>query len=106
MAKKRTTVADRFERMTNQEKTAFANQFDRDIPLSETRPLTSAERRLFERILKRGRGRPRVGKGAARINISIEKGLLVRVNQFAKKKKISRAQIIAQGLELVMKKAG
>jgi|SRR6185436_11268621 len=98
--------ADQFEHMTDAQKTAFAKQYDRDIPLSETRPLTAAERRLFNRIMKRGRGRPRIGKGAARINITIEKGLLNRIDTFAKKAKISRARMIAQGLELMMKKAG
>jgi hypothetical protein len=104
--KRKLSFADQFERMTDKQKSAFAAQYDREIPLSETRPLTAAERRLFKRIMNRGRGRPRVGKGAARINITIEKDLLSRVNAFARKRKISRAQIIARGLELVMKKAG
>src|SRR3954464_1857819 len=88
----------KWERMSDQEKTAFANQFDRDIPLSETRALTPAEQKRFQAILKRGRGRPRIGKGAQRINITIEKDLLSRVNAFAKKRNTSRARIIAQGL--------
>ena len=103
--KTRMTFADQFEQMTDTQKAAFAKQYDREIPLSETRPLTATERRLFKRILNRGRGRPRIGKGAARINITIEKDLLGRVNAFARKTKISRARMIAQGLELMLKKA-
>ncbi len=103
---KKLTTAEDFERLTDAQKAAFAKQFDRNIPLSETRPLTPAERRLFKRIINRGRGRPRIGKGAARINITIEKGLLGRVNSFAKKQKVSRARMIAQGLEMILKKAG
>jgi hypothetical protein len=104
--KRKISFAEEFEQMTDAQKTAFAKQFDREIPLSQSRPLTPAERRLFNRILSRGRGRPPVGKGAARINITIEKGLLGRVNSFSKKQKISRARMIAQGLELLLKKAG
>ena len=104
--KTKKTFAEQFEQMTDAQKTAFAKQYDREIPLSETRPLTADERKLFKRILKRGRGRPRIGKGAARINITIEKDLLGRVNAFAKKARISRARMIVQGLELMMKKAG
>ncbi|HEV8293127.1 MAG TPA: hypothetical protein VGP94_14425 [Tepidisphaeraceae bacterium] len=104
--KRKLSFADHFEHMTDAQKTAFARQYDREIPLSETRPLTAAEQRLFRRIMNRGRGRPRIGKGASRINITIEKNLLSRVNAFAKKTKISRARMIAQGLELMMKKAG
>jgi len=104
--KTKMSLAEQFEQMSDAEKAAFAKQYDREIPLSETRPLTAAERRLFKRIINRGRGRPRIGKGATRINITIEKGLLSRVNAFAKKTKISRARMIAQGLELMMKKAG
>ncbi|SRR5258706_9144508 len=104
--KKKMSLAEEFKHMTDAERAAFAKQYDREIPLSETRPLTIAEQTLFKRILRRGRGRPRIGKGAARINITIEKGLLGRVNAFSKKQKISRARMIAKGLELVMKKAG
>ena len=104
--KRKMSPAENFERMTDARREAFAKQYDREIPLSQTRPLTVAERKLFKRILNRGRGRPRIGKGAARINITIEKGLLGRVNAFSKRQKISRARMIAKGLELVMKKAG
>jgi hypothetical protein len=104
--KNKRNLADEFEQMSDAQRAAFVKQYDRDIPLSETRPLTIAEQKLFKRILRRGRGRPRIGKGAARINITIEKGLLGRVNAFSKKQKISRARMIAKGLELVMKKAG
>ena len=104
--KKKISSAEEFEQMTDAQKAAFAKQYDREIPLSQTRPLTAEERRLFKRIMSRGRGRPRIGKGAARINITIEKALLGRVNAFSKKQKISRARMIAQGLELYMRKAG
>ena len=103
---KRNSFADQFEQMSDAQKAAFAREYDREIPLSETRPLSAAERRLFKRIMNRGRGRPPIGKGAARINVTIEKDLLGQVNAFAKKTKISRAQMIAQGLKLVMRKAG
>ncbi|SRR6266568_2577341 len=98
--------AEHFEQMTDAQKTAFVKDYEREIPLSETRSLSAEESKLFKSIMKRGRGRPRVGKGAARINITIEKTLLGRVNAFAKKQKISRARMIAKGLELVMRKAG
>jgi len=106
LTNKQNSFWQKWQRMSDQEKTASATQFARDVPLSETRALTPAERKQFRRILKRGRGRPRIGKGAKRINITIEKGLLTRVNAFAKRQNISRARIIAEGLELVMKKAG
>lgn len=43
----------------------------------------------------RGRGRPRVGKGSKQIALSIELGLLKRVDAFAKRHKLTRARAVA-----------
>jgi hypothetical protein len=43
----------------------------------------------------RGRGRPKVGKGSKMIALSIELGLLQRVDAFAKRHKLTRARAVA-----------
>ena len=55
---------------------------------------------------KRGRGRPKIGQGAARILTTIEKGLLKRVDRHRKSRGLTRAEMIAKGLELVMQQNG
>lgn len=54
----------------------------------------------------RARGRPKVGKGAQRIMVTVERGLLSEADAFAKRRQMSRSQLIAEGLKQVMRKAG
>jgi hypothetical protein len=45
---------------------------------------------------------PKTGKGFRRLSVSIEGGLLERVEAWCKRKNLTRAQAIAQGLKMVM----
>ena len=46
----------------------------------------------------RALGRPRVGKGAYRINITVEQQLLAKTDRFAKNHGLTRSQLIAHAL--------
>ena len=48
------------------------------------------------------RGRPVVGKGAERIQITVERSLLDEADLFAKQRHISRSELIARGLRMAM----
>ena len=51
--------------------------------------------------------RPADGReGAKIVPVSIERGLLKEADSFAKRHKLKRSQMVAQGLRLVMQKAG
>jgi hypothetical protein len=63
-------------------------------------PNTAASARW--RQAKRKRGRPRRGKGAKKISVSLEQGLLTRATKLAKKLGVPRAQLISLGLEAVL----
>ncbi len=100
---------ERFLALSDAEKAAQVAQYDREIPLSETRPLTPAERRSWERTqagLKAThaarRGRPVVGKGAKGVQVTIEGGLLADADAFAAAHGLKRAQLVAIGLRLAM----
>lgn len=69
--------------------------------IDKTRPLTPAERKRWQRA-KRGPGRPKIGRGAKVVSVSIESGLLVATDRLAKKRKVSRARLIAEGLNWVV----
>lgn len=62
--------------------------------IHQTRPLNGRERKLWEQA-KRGRGRPRIGKGAKKISISLEGSLLKRTDALAKQKGVGRSELIA-----------
>ncbi len=49
-------------------------EFDKGVDLSQWRPLTPSERKLWQKA-KRKMGRPKVGEGAKIVPISIERGL-------------------------------
>jgi hypothetical protein len=96
---------DRFISLTDAQKDAEVAPFEKGTGPKDWRPLTAAQRRQWTRI-KRKAGRPMVGKGAKIVPVSIERGLLKQVDSFAKQHKLKRSQMVAQGLRLVMKRAG
>lgn len=68
---------------------------------SESKPLTAADRRRFERVKKK-LGRPKVGKGARVVSVSVEKELLDSADAFAKREGIGRTELFVRGLRLAM----
>lgn len=69
----------------------------------QTAPLTPGMKKQWARI-KMKFGKPAKGHGSKAINVTVEKGLLARADAYAKAAGMTRAQMIAQGLERVMGK--
>lgn len=84
--------------MTAKELAEATTQFDESLVVDRSRPLTPAERKQWDRV-KRKKGRPKVGRGYKRISVSIEQGLLNRATALARKRCISRSQLVALMLE-------
>ena len=74
---------------------------DREFVASTFRPPTDDENKTWRKA-KRKRGRPVRGKGSKVISVSIERRLLDRTDQLARRKRVSRAQLIARGLNAVL----
>jgi hypothetical protein len=70
----------------------------------EFHPMTQRERTKYRRTLRRGR--PKIGKGAKRVMVSIEGGLLKRADAYAKAQGLKRSELIAKSLETVLSRAG
>lgn len=86
----------------SQEELARATaEFDREFIADTFQSLSSADRARWAR-LRRKRGRPRIGRGAKVIAVSVESGLLSRCDRLARKKRVSRASLIARGLRAVL----
>ena len=90
-----------FLKLTPAQRTAAAKQFERDIRFDETQPLSEKGKVLWRRA-KRGRGRPRVGLGSAKVLVTLERGLLDQADEFARKNRISRSALIARGIRTIL----
>jgi len=106
MAKNTKSPIERFMALSEEEKAAELAPFERgEVPRSQSRPLTPAERKIWDKIRKSlQRGRPTVGAGAKVMSISIERGLLKKADAFAKRHHLKRSQMVAEGLRLVMQR--
>jgi hypothetical protein len=67
-------------------------------------PLSAAQRRLHARA--RRRGRPRKGRGARVISLSIEADLLRQAERIARARGISRSELFSRGLRAIIAAAG
>ncbi len=92
-----------YSRMPAVELDALAAKFDREIDLGETKPLTPTMRKHEQQARRKKPGRPRVGAGAEKLRISMEKGLLKQVDDYAEAHGISRSDLIARSLRKVLK---
>ncbi len=100
--KKAKTPIEKFLALSDAEKDAQVAEFEGGVDLSQFRPLTAADQKLWKKA-KRKMGRPTVGRGSKMVPVSMELGLLKRLDAFALAHKLKRSQAIAQGLDLLMR---
>lgn len=81
------------------------SEFDQEFVVDSFKAPPPADKARWQRA-KRKRGRPKEGKGAKVISVSVEKGLLARADRVAKKMGISRARLIARALRAVLAAEG
>ncbi len=94
----------KYSEMTLAELRAATKQYDREELGLPGKPLTAYDRRLHAEA--RRRGRPRIGLGAEKIRVSVERELLGRADSEAKRLRISRSELIARSLRQTLKLAG
>lgn len=86
-----------FDDLTRAEKEAIYQECESERP-EDGAPLTARDRRLHRNAGLRV-GRPRIGQGAERINISMERGLLKTADAVAKQRGMTRARLIAESVK-------
>ncbi|MEA2734583.1 MAG: hypothetical protein QOE14_1034 [Humisphaera sp.] len=106
--KKSDAAYERFMAMTPAQRTADVAKYDQE-DLTPGKPLTVADKALHDRAAARGAraakmGRPKIGKGAKIVPVTIERGLLKEADSFARQHGLKRSQMVAQGLRLVMQR--
>lgn len=89
-----------FDALPPDQKEAIYRECERIGP-GDGVPLTAEQRRRW-RGIRRAMGRPRVGAGAARVQVTVERGLLAEADAYARQHGITRAQLIARGIRLAM----
>ena len=103
--KGRKRLAGKYARMTAAELGSESAEFDREMVVTKSRALTAEERAWWETVRRRP-GRPRRGRGAKVISVSLEQELLARSDALAKNVGISRALLIERGLKAVLAAEG
>ena len=98
--------------MTEAELAAATREFDKGVPLEQTRPLSPAEQARWERMRKnkpprsgtgRGAGRPKVGAGSKPVLITMEAGLLREIDAYTDRHNMSRSQLLAEGVRRMLR---
>ncbi len=79
--------------------------YGREMVIDEFKPLTAAAAARWKKA-RRKPGRPKRGKGARVISVSVEKELLSRSDSLAKDLGLSRAAVIERGLKAVLAAEG
>ena len=92
----------KFAKLSDADKEAFARECANATEADLEEP-TPAEKAKMQRVMaKLRRGRPRVGKGAKRVLVTIERDLLKDADAYAKRRGVSRAALISRGLRAVL----
>jgi hypothetical protein len=103
--KGRKRLVGKYARMTAAELGSETAEFDREMVVTKSRALTAEERAWWEKVRRRP-GRPRRGRGAKVLSVSLEQELLARSDALAKSLGISRALLIERGLKAVLAAEG
>lgn len=107
MGKTKKSDIEAFIALPDTEKERIVRRLEAEGPrrrLARSRPLNASERRQWRRF-KAKAGRPRVGRGARTISLTVEKSLLGRADAYAKRHGISRAKLVALGLQTFLSTA-
>ncbi len=92
-----------FDSLSAAEKEAVYRRMER-VGAGAGEKLTARDRTRHRRAGLRV-GRPTIGRGAKRINISMERSLLESADSFARDREITRAHLIAQSVRAYLKRA-
>jgi hypothetical protein len=104
MKKQKLSDIEKFIALPDSEKERIVKELESESfeeSIARSRPLNAKERQQWRRF-KAKMGRPKVGNGAKTISLTVEKTLLKQADAYAKQHGISRAKLVAQGLQAVM----
>jgi len=86
-----------YTKMTLHELRQATRQFDKEIPLSETRPLSSKKQREFHQMQQQTLRHAKL-QGRKTVVLNLDQDLLARSDQYAQKHGMSRSELIERSL--------
>lgn len=92
------TKRTNYSQMSKVELDEIAERFDRSMVVDGSSPLTPRMKATDQRARRARPGRPRVGQGAEKIRISVERGLLNQADALAERTGMTRSELISRGL--------
>jgi hypothetical protein len=99
----------RWSEMTTAELREATKPFDDPAYHPPARPWTAEDRRVHKEARELAKsfkgGRPPIGLGAKRVNISMERRLLARLDAYARKHRLSRARVLAESVAMFLSAA-
>ena len=90
-----------FEKMKVHKLAEATERYGQEMVVDEFKPMSPAARSRWQRA-RRKPGRPKRGKGAKVISVSVERELLSRSDDLARNLGVSRASLIERGLKAVL----
>src|SRR5689334_15449739 len=93
----------KWSEMTTDELREATKEFDKEFVVDTFRPLTKKDIQLHEQAHRRG-GRPKIGKGAKIVAISVERDRLKRIDAYAKAHGMSRSELLLSATETLISK--
>ncbi|HZL37734.1 MAG TPA: hypothetical protein VFC78_20625 [Tepidisphaeraceae bacterium] len=97
-------TGEAFDALPDAEKERIWQEIDEMTPeqiKAQSRPLNAKERAIWREI-KSKMGRPKSDRGTTVISLSVERDLLEAADAYAKKRKMTRAQLVAKGLAMAL----
>jgi hypothetical protein len=97
-------TGEAFDALPADEKERIVRELESESPekrLARSRPLTAAQRQRWQRIRRRLNAR-KPNKSVKIISVGLEPALVKRADAHAKRLGISRAQLVAQGLQAIL----
>ncbi|HZN63766.1 MAG TPA: hypothetical protein VFB66_00570 [Tepidisphaeraceae bacterium] len=99
--KKKLSAVAKFLALSDEEKDRVVAEFDKPFIGDTFGPPPPEAIKQLRRARKRGR--PKVGSGAVQVSVAVERTLLRRADAFAKRNGLNRSQLVARGLEALMR---
>jgi len=95
----------KFAALSESQKEEVYRELDDPNIAMKSRPMSPRMKKLWDKAKRKG-GRPRVGLGAKRVLISVERGLLEDADAFARQRRLTRSELFSRGVKAVLAKAG
>ncbi|HEY5312627.1 MAG TPA: hypothetical protein VIK18_08905 [Pirellulales bacterium] len=99
--KKQNSEFSRLGALTKRQLAEETAKYDKEFAADGFNALDEESKKQWKRF-KRKVGRPKVGAGAVRVSVSMERGLLKAVDRLAKQRDVKRAQLISSALSTLI----